>query len=245
MSATSPLQLHKTLLQTLSIPLLHSYLTSILPPPPHPPLASLLASLRFRILASDLSDILDTAHPSAHLFPTTSSATAKSTTLQGPIATQIVDVWDVGSSVLEQLEALEQKERGEYKRGMEVIRVVPEEAVGAGTQATQGGGGGGRAASGGGAPAGGGLGPYKLLLEDAAGTRMYAFELERIPGIEIGGRMKIGAKVILKNVLIARELLLLQPSTATLLGGGVTEWNNRWNEERMDRLKKAIGEEKK
>lgn len=45
------------------------------------------------------------------------------------------------------------------------------------------------------ATATGSTGPHKLLLEDAAGRRAWAFELDRVPGIEVGGRMKLGAKV--------------------------------------------------
>ena len=80
-------------------------------------------------------------------------------------------------------------ERGEAKKGRDVIRVVPvEEAVG--TQAP------------GGVNIGeilGGMkttrGPHKVLMEDASGRRVWGFEMEKVPGLEIGGKMKLGAKV--------------------------------------------------
>lgn len=92
---------------------------------------------------------------------------------------------------MEQLESLEMAERGEAKKGREVIRVVPvEEAVG--TLAP----GGARAANNlGGIKAT--IGPHKVLMEDASGRRAWGFEMEKVPGLEIGGKMKLGVKVCL------------------------------------------------
>ncbi|KAF8461106.1 hypothetical protein BDZ91DRAFT_684384 [Kalaharituber pfeilii] len=83
-------------------------------------------------------------------------------------------------------------------------------------------------------------GPHKVLMEDAAGRRAWGFEVEKVPGIEIGGKMRLGAKVILRSVPIARGLLLLQPSNTTVLGGKVEAWDNAWAQKRKESLKAAV-----
>ena len=87
----------------------------------------------------------------------------------------------------------------------------------------------------------GSVGPYKLLLQDCVGTSVYGFELERVR--EICGEMAIGAKIVLKNVLVARGLVLLTPGTVEVLGGKVDEWDRKWREERVEVLKKAANME--
>lgn len=159
--------------------------------------ASLLRSLRFRLLASDFTQSLR-AHPHTtfpvdiHTSPRY-SAPAPGVILAGPIAVQVVEIVDVGSTVAAQAARLEPEvyPAGSAGRGRDVIRTVPgAEEAGPGpgpspartvtaTTSTR------------------SIGPHKLLLEDAAGRRAWAFELERVPGVEIGGRMKLGAKVSL------------------------------------------------
>lgn len=141
---------------------------------------ALLASLKFRILASDITESLQ---PHANLcFPLSAhDSDAKSVTLPGPIAVQVVAVEDVGVSRVEQIDRIEMAERGEIQRGREVIRVVPE-GDGVGTQA--------------GAVQGEQkvkTGPCKVLLEDAGGRRVYGIELKAVEGVR--SDMAIGAKV--------------------------------------------------
>lgn len=145
---------------------------------------ALFASLKFRILASNITESLQ---PHANLcFPaTTHNADAISVTLPGPIAVQVMAVEDVGVSRVEQIDKIEMAERGEIQRGREVIRVVPE-GDGVGTQA----GGGGVAGQ---AEQKVKTGPCKVLLEDAGGRRVYGIELKPVEGIK--SDMAIGAKV--------------------------------------------------
>lgn len=143
---------------------------------------ALLASLKFRILASDITESLQ---PHANLcFPLSAhDSDAKSVTLPGPIAVQVVAVEDVGVSRVEQIDKIEMAERGEIQRGREVIRVVPEgDGDGIGTQA--------------GTVQGEQkvkTGPCKVLLEDAGGRRVYGIELKAVEGVK--SDMAIGAKV--------------------------------------------------
>ena len=178
---------------------------------------------------------------------------------------QVVDIVDLALSNMEQLESLEMAERGEVKKGREVIRVIPvEDAVGTQAPGNPGENPGAKATR----------GPHKVLMEDACGRRAWGFEMERVPGLEIGGKMKLGVKVclllrwmnyfmymwcfknalseivanrriilklVLKNAPVMRELVMLQPSNTTVLGGGIGEWDQAWIEKRKAQLEAAIG----
>lgn len=121
----------------------------------------------------------------------------------------------------EQIEAIEALERGEGTKGREIIRVTAtEEDDGAGTTVQKGG------------------GPHKLLLQDAAGRRMYGIELKGLEGVGLG--MSIGCKMVLKNALVARGVVLLEPSTTAVLGGKIEELHKAWKDGRKTELKAAI-----
>ena len=155
---------------------------------------ALLASLRYRLLNSDFTQSLlpqaNTTFPSDFHINKRYFPPAPGVTLPGPIAVQVVDIVDIGLSTMVQLESLEMAERGEVMKGREVIRVVPaEEAVGA--QVPGGGGNTGESSATGKAT----RGPHKVLMEDASGQRAWGLELEKVPGLEIGGKMKLGVKV--------------------------------------------------
>lgn len=138
---------------------------------------ALLASLKFRILASDITESLQ-PHANLCFPPSANDANAASVTLPGPIAVQVVAVEDVGVSIVEQIDRIEMAERGEIQRGREVIRVVPE-GDGVGAQA--------------GTEQKVKTGPCKVLLEDAGGRRVYGIELKVVEGVK--SDMAIGAKV--------------------------------------------------
>ena len=141
--------------------------------------------------------------------------------LSGPIAVQVLAVEDMSKSRWEQIEAIEALERGEGTKGREIIRVATAEdddSSGAGVQR--------------------GGGPHKLLLQDAAGRRVYGIELKGLDGVGLG--MSIGCKVVLKNVLVARGVVLLEPATVTVLGGKIEELHKAWKEGRKAELKAAI-----
>lgn len=154
---------------------------------------ALFATLKFRVLASDITESLQ---PHANLcFPVTAtSADVQAATLPGPVAVQVVGLEDMGTSRIQQIERIEMGERGEIVKGREVIRVVPtqdESGEGAGGSGGAGGAGGteGRRA---GQPTGK-EGPYKVLVEDAGGRRVYGIELKSVPGIK--SDMPMGTKV--------------------------------------------------
>ncbi|KAA8909765.1 hypothetical protein FN846DRAFT_590953 [Sphaerosporella brunnea] len=192
---------------------------------PHPPPArALVETLRFRLLASDITTSLQ---PYANLClpPNLPQSAPQAMALSADgIVVQVLDIVDVTSSRSDSLERLEMVERGEAMRGREIIRVAPGEADGGGEAAV-------------GARKGDG-GMHKLVLQDAAGRRVYAFELAPIAGVKVG--MSIGAKMLLRGCTVARGLVLLTPQTATVLGGKVEALHKVWLDGRKQELKDEI-----
>lgn len=147
--------------------------------------------------------------------------------LPGPIPVQVLDIEDIGRSRWSQVEAIEAQERGETTKGREVIRVVPEDSNGppGNTQAAS-----NDVKS---------SGPHKLLLQDGKGTKVYGFELTAVNGIVVG--MPIGAKLVLRNVAVARGVVMLEPHAVEVLGGKVEAWEKKWRDDRKDKLKEKAG----
>ncbi|GME38967.1 Mediated genome instability protein Rmi1 protein [Neofusicoccum parvum] len=213
---------------------LTTHLTSKgLPPSPHWLTHTLLPTLRnptstplpaikqtalFRLLATDITAALAHSPAANRLPPATASGVVKELVIPGPVAVQVLDVEDVGRSRWSQVEALEARERGEMTKGREVVRVAAEDGDGAAVL--------------------GGAGPHKLLLVDAAGTRVYGFELFPVQGVGVE-KMGIGAKLVLRNAVVARGLVLLEPKTTTCLGGKVEVLDKAWREGRLGKLKEA------
>lgn len=187
---------------------------------PTTPLPALTQTACFRLLASDITTSLTTSP--ATCFPhAVHDANIKERRLSGSIAVQVLAVEDMSKSRWEQIEAIEALERGEGTRGREIIRVAAaEEDDSAGANVQKGG------------------GPHKLLLQDAAGRRVYGIELKGLEGVGVG--MSIGCKVVLKNALVARGVVLLEPATTVLLGGKMEELHKAWKEGRKAELKAAI-----
>nr|POF15035.1 recq-mediated genome instability protein 1 [Quercus suber] len=217
-----------------------AYLTSQHLPPSPSFLATLLPTLRantplqaiqrtalFRILASDLRNSL--AATTARTLPSSvADPSVREVSLPpAPIPVQVLDVEDIGRSRWSQVEALEAEERGETKKGQEIIRVVPSDEQQQGTD-----GGAGTAVP-------GNAGPHKMLLQDAAGREVYGLEVVGVPGV--GVRMAIGSKVLLKGAAVARGVVLLEPGRCELLGGKVEAWDRKWREERKGVLKQRAG----
>lgn len=123
----------------------------------------------------------------------------------------------------EQIEAIEALERGEGTKGREIIRVAAAEEDDS---------------SGGNVPKGGG--PHKLLLQDASGRRVYGIELKALEGVGLG--MSMGCKMVLRSVIVARGMVLLEPGTATVLEGKIESLHKAWKDGRKAELKKAIEE---
>ncbi|KAK3384970.1 hypothetical protein B0H63DRAFT_175516 [Podospora didyma] len=256
----------QTALRTQSIPVpsltwLTTLATARTPPPP---LASLIATARARLLASDLTSLglLDEGYRASHSLPPITSATSiqtpKETRLPVDVVVQIVDLENITRSRWEQVEELEAIERGEQTRGREVIRLPL-------TLSDEEDGGGG---CGGGC--GGGLGDdaatqrlpgstaaatataaqpknatHKLVLQDSRGQRVYALELKRVERIAVG-KTNIGEKILLKSgTKVARGVVMLEPSQCVVLGGKVEAWHKAWVEGRLERLREAVGSEKR
>lgn len=147
------------------------------------------------------------------------NAEIKERKLDGAIPVQVIDVEDVGRSRWSQVEAIESEERGETTKGREIVRVVP------GEQGLS-------------DPSEGSCGPHKLLVQDAAGTRVYCFELNAVEGVGLG--VSIGSKLLLKSVTVARAVVLLTPEKVTVLGGKIDAWQKAWKEGRKEALKAAV-----
>lgn len=155
---------------------------------------------------------------------------------------QIVDVEDLSRSLWDQIEALEAERKGETTKGREIIRVVasaPEDDLGstAGTQFA-----GGAVAAG--SSQGNSKGPFKVLLQDWKGNKVYGFEMRRTEKIGYPPHMNIGCKVLLKKgTKVARGMVLLEPGCASVLGGRVEVLDKAWVEGREDRLRERVKRE--
>lgn len=189
---------------------------------PTTPLPVLTQTASFRLLASDITTSLNTSSTAG--FPAdVHDASVKDRRLnQGSIVAQVLAVEDMSKSRWEQIEAIEALERGEGTRGREIVRVMAAEEN-EDSQARAGNRGGG---------------PHKLLLQDVHGVRVYGIELKAVEGVDVG--MSIGSKMMLKNVTIARGVILLEPGTTTMLGGKIEVLHKAWRENRKAALKAAI-----
>ncbi|EXJ60081.1 hypothetical protein A1O7_04231 [Cladophialophora yegresii CBS 114405] len=181
---------------------LNDFLTSRGPNPP--PVAALISTAHFRILASDITTSISTATTAAApTFPEDASdVTVHERRLEGHVIVQVLDVHDVGASKFSQIEAIERVERGEEIRGREVIRSVRVESghdgddEGAATSTTSTN---NAVATTTGATSTSSTstkltsGPHKLVVQDAKGTRMFALEVEKVP--KLGVSVSAGARV--------------------------------------------------
>ncbi|KAI9863470.1 MAG: hypothetical protein M1824_000150 [Vezdaea acicularis] len=209
--------------------------------PPTTPLPRLTEFALTSILRSNITRTLSPP-PSALLPCDISGPGLASRKVLGPVVCQVLRIEDVGRSRWEQVEALEARERGEGRRGWVVVRVGAEgeEEEGEGGGGIGGGGGGtAGAATAGGVRAEGGGGTWKLLLQDARGTNVWAITLKDVKGVD--GAMGIGCKLLLKDVAVARGVVLLEPRSTVVLGGVIEEANRKWVEGRKEELKKAVG----
>ncbi|KAL6877348.1 hypothetical protein HDV57DRAFT_144505 [Trichoderma longibrachiatum] len=248
-------QLRRSIL-ALSLPapsqtLLTTLTTSRSPPPP---IQSLVATAKARLLASDLTSTSLIDPSSIATFPPDiDSAGVAEAKLPQNVHVQVLDVENLSASRWEQVEELEAIERGERTRGREVIRVTAEEDDdGADSSTTQGsssstragvgaGVGAGAGAGAGGTSSGGANAVHRLVLQDRQGKRVYAVELKRIQGIAVGKTL-IGEKMMLRaGAVVARGTVLLAPETCVLLGGKVDAWHEAWAEGRLARLRESVG----
>ncbi|KAJ4509220.1 hypothetical protein HRR78_006122 [Exophiala dermatitidis] len=219
---------------------------------------ALLSTAHFRILTSDITTSLRPTNSAEVLPADISDITVKERRLAGPVITQVLDVIDVGSSKWSQVEAIERVERGEEVRGREVIRTVDdgndEDAVSAAPAPAA------RATT---------TRPHKLLLQDAKGTKVLAFEVVKVPGIGVSTAasasasvsaqqqqqgsnrsmvedpgMAIGCKILLKpGTVVRRGMVMLKPEDCVVIGGKVDAWDRKWKEERKKNLTMLLNRE--
>ncbi|EGO55000.1 hypothetical protein NEUTE1DRAFT_46068 [Neurospora tetrasperma FGSC 2508] len=256
---------------SLPIPSL-SWLTTLIPSTTSrniPPLPSLLATARLRLLSSDLSTpgLLDPSYVSSHSFPPSltsghhpTTGYPKDQTLPQDVLVQVLDIVNLSRSKWEVVEELESIERGEQTRGREVIRLPttsnnpddPNDGVDMGDGGTQ-------------------TQPttttttaqqqaaaqakerknatHKLTLQDPSGQRLFALELKRIEEIAVpqffNGKMvggtPIGCKLLLKKgTKVARGVVLLEPGMVKVLGGRVEGWGKVWERGRLERVRGEV-----
>lgn len=225
-------------------------------PQPLPPLPSLTATAKARLLAADLTspDLLDRAGASPFPPPAASPET-KETRLARDVVVQVLDIENLSRSRWEQVEELEAMARGELTKGRQIIRlrddgaeeeegegvgdVPPEE--GARRQQRSGGDAAAARATAGGPAVSDKNATHKLVVQDCAGNKFFALELRRIERLGIG-KTNIGEKMLIKaGTVIARGTVLLEPEKCVILGGRVEVWHKAWLEGRLARLKEAAG----
>ncbi|KAL7790273.1 hypothetical protein V8C37DRAFT_384574 [Trichoderma ceciliae] len=241
-------QLRRDILAQSLPPPSQSFLTTLAsarsPPPPIP---SLLATAKARLLASDLTNTAGSAivDPSMPVLPAdVDAATVKEVRLAQNIHVQVLDIENLSLSRWEQVEELEAIERGERTRGRQIIRLVASEdgdaeADNSSTGQTQDSRTGAAAAAT--ASSAGANAMHRLVLQDRLGKRVFAVELRRISGLGIG-KTHIGEKMLLRTgAVVARGTVLLTPETCTLLGGKIDAWHEAWTDGRLARLKESVG----
>jgi RecQ-mediated genome instability protein 1 len=171
-----------------------TWISSLLPTLRAAPPPVLIKTASFRLLTTDFTTSLSL--PQTPTFPSTihdASLPERVLPAGRPIPVQVVGVEDLGRSKMEQIEALEAVERGETKRGRELIRVVREEGEERGHGGEE-----ERTA-----------GPCRLILQDAAGVRVYGIELKPVEGIKLG--MFIGTKVCFCPWIKEKDIYSLAP----------------------------------
>ncbi|KAF1843881.1 RecQ mediated genome instability protein Rmi1 [Cucurbitaria berberidis CBS 394.84] len=187
---------------------------------PNTPLPAVKQTVVFRLLATDITTTLN--QPSASVFPhDILKGTTQSRLITGPVLCQVLDIEDIGHSRWSQVESIEAKERGEMTKGREIVRVVEQENEGTADAA---------------APIQS-KGPFKLLLQDAKGLKIFAFDLRGTEGLNTS--MTLGVKLILRNVNVRRAVIMLEPGNVQVVGGKLEALDKAWKEGRKSRLMNA------
>lgn len=187
---------------------------------PNTPLPALKQTVGFRLLAADLTT--SNNPPATSVFPSDIlKGSVPSRIVTGPVLCQILDIEDIGNSRWSQVEAIEARERGEMTKGREIVRVVEQENDDPSAAQT---------------PIHS-RGPFKLLLQDAKGLKIYALDFRGIEGLNTN--MTIGVKLLLKNVDVRRAVVMLEPGGVQILGGKLEALDKAWKDGRKERLIKA------
>ncbi|KAG5519388.1 hypothetical protein PMAC_002015 [Pneumocystis sp. 'macacae'] len=132
--------------------------------------------------------------------------------LPGPYCLQVIQVQDIGMSILKQLEYLEQFDDSGCVKSLDSIKdddsiedgdLIDDNKKSTTTKKM-----------------------IKLMLEDASGLCIWAIEYKSIEDISL--KMNLGSKILLKNVLVLRGVLILDPLNFSFLGGHVFELNQNY-----------------
>ncbi|OTA98033.1 hypothetical protein M426DRAFT_326302 [Hypoxylon sp. CI-4A] len=216
---------------------------------PLPPLPALVATVKTRLLAADLTNPALLEHPAPAFPANVNNPEVKETKLSRDVYVQVLDIDNLTKSKWEQVEELEAIARGEQTRGREVIRLPTgaedddeEEGVDAATQLpTPAASGSSTTAQNARLAAAARNATHRLVLQDCRGQKVHGLELRRIERIGVG-TMSIGEKMLLKRgAVVARGVVLLEPSTCVVLGGKVEAWQKAWVDGRLARLREAVG----
>lgn len=184
---------------------------------PNTPLAAIKQTAVFRVLATDITTTLNP--PASSIFPQdVLKGTTQSRIIAGPVLCQVLDIEDIGHSRWSQVESIEAQERGEMTKGREIVRVVEQENAGSSDAA----------------PAIQSNGPFKLLLQDAKGLKIYAFDLGGIDGLNLS--MTMGVKLLLRNFDVRRGAIMLETDCVQVVGGKLEALDQAWKEGRKERL---------
>ena len=220
------------LLSTKSLPVsttwISNFLASLSQNQQRAPPSALAQTALFRILTTDFTKTLSTSAPSTLLPREVSDPSIKERRISGPVPVQVLDIEDIGSSMWSQVEKIEQVERGETIRGREIVRNVNVDDADNANEGTA-----NNASRSTGITTSNG--PHRLILQDAAGTKIVALEYKDVNGISIE-KLAIGAKFVLKDIVVARGMALLTPETVTLLGGKIEAWDTTWRQKRKEVL---------
>ncbi|KAI0155085.1 hypothetical protein GGR52DRAFT_528141 [Hypoxylon sp. FL1284] len=256
MSTNIPLQI-RTSLQSQGIPApLLAWIQSALPNRnPLPPLPALIATVKTRLLAVDLTVPGVWEQPPPAFPPNLHNPEVREVQLARDVLVQVLDVENIARSRWEQVEDLEAIARGEQTRGREVIRLLTGNENGDEDEESNNG-----------APAAGGRvippppanaagsrtgaaanaaasrnATHRLLLQDCRGQTVHGLELKRVDRVGVGS-LNIGEKMLLRRgTAVARGVVLLEPATCAVLGGKVEPWHRAWVDGRLERLKEAAG----
>lgn len=214
---------------------------------PLPPMPALVATVKARLLAADLTNPSIFEHTVLGLPHNLSNPEVRESKLPRDVLVQVLDLDNLSKSKWEQIEELEAIARGEQTRGREVIRLPTASAdddEDLGTQsstpmptaATA-----SRPAAGA-TPTAPKSATHRLVLQDCKGQKIHGLEHRRIERISIG-ILNIGEKILLKQgSTVARGNILLEPSTCVVQGGRVEAWHKGWTEGRLARLREAVGD---
>ncbi|KAI1770971.1 hypothetical protein F4818DRAFT_430761 [Hypoxylon cercidicola] len=208
---------------------------------PLPPLPALIATVKTRLLAADLTTPAIFEQPTPSFPPNLHNPEVKEVKLSNDVVVQVLDIENISRSKWEQVEDLEAIARGEQTRGREIIRLNENEneneessdRAAAAAAATVRPGAANAAAS--------KNATHRLLLQDCRGQTLHGLELKRVERVGIG-TLSIGEKLLLRRgATVARGVVLLEPAACVVLGGKVEAWHRTWVEGRLARLKEAAG----